>query len=207
MPENSATSQPLKRSNLCQAVEAEVSACPADVQNQFPVAALFSHSNLVVREISSNKILQVFLLSKSAHGQHVLFSAAPCTCMSKGPRTVPQGWARGDGQALSITQGDVLPAMMVQPKDFTLLRQSHRWKLGVSYPSCRRLPGVAPKSHVPSVHLISLAAKREIFFLHLHCWRVCRAGLCPPVCTGLIQWSHNPRCCRHKNRNGEQCLP
>ena len=90
MPENSATSQPLKRNNPCQAAEAEASTCPADVQNPFPVAAMFSHSNLVVGEMSSNKILQALLLSESAYGQRALFSAAPCTCKSKGPGTVPQ---------------------------------------------------------------------------------------------------------------------
>lgn len=37
---------------------------------------------------------------------------------------------------------------------------------------------------------------------------LCRARLVSArVCTGLIQWSHDPRCCRHKNRNREQCLP
>lgn len=105
MPENSAISQPLKRNNPCQAAAAKASTCPADVQNQFPAAAMFSHSNLVVREISSNNILQALLLSEGTGGQHALLSAAPCTCKSKGRGTVPQGPAGHDGQALSITRG------------------------------------------------------------------------------------------------------
>lgn len=105
MPENSAISQPLKGNNPCQAAVAKASACPADVQNQFPAAAMFSRSNLVVREISSNNILQALLLSEGTRGQHALLSAAPSTCKSKGRGTVPQGRAGHDGQALSITRG------------------------------------------------------------------------------------------------------
>ena len=188
---------------------AEVSACPADVWNQFPAAAMFSHSNLVVREISSNKTLQALLLSESADGQRTLFSASPCTCKSKGPGTVPlsPGVRRAWRPGLEHHPGGYAAYNDHQTQTLLSFETKPQAEAEVLCPSCRRLPGVAPKSHVPSVHLVSLTAKQEIFFLHLHCWRVCQAGLCPPVCTALIQWSHNPRCCYHKNRNWEQCFP
>lgn len=160
-PENSAMSQPLKRNNPCQAAVAETSACPAAVQNPFPAAGMFSHSDLVVGEISSNEISQALLLSKTACGQRALFSAALCTCKSKGPGTVPRGWAGHRGQALSIAQG--MRCLQRWPNPNTSLFWDTDQGFWVFYPGCPRLPDMSPKSHVPSEHLVSLCCRTGNF--------------------------------------------
>lgn len=175
-------SQPLKRNNPCQAAMAETSACPANIQNQFPAVGMFSHSNVVVREISSNGISQALLLSKTTCWQSAQFSAALCTCKSKGPGIVPQGWAGHHGQALSITHGMRYLQQWPNPNTSLFWDTATGQGLLVLYPGCLTCPRRATS---PLSTLFPFVAEQEIFFLYLHCWRVCFAEPVWPLPTRL----------------------